>query len=733
MGNRDIFRACLVLGAACLAPSVASAATTDAPPAASDPSADGHVLADRDGNRLSDGLEAKLAELGPDARTAVIATFARPVHPAIVAREIGPFPVDAEFGIVHGFAARLTAGQARALARMPDVLRVEQDAAVHASDINTNRDFEVDRVHAAVSLGGLGVTGRGIGICIVDTGILAEHEQFVDDAGTGKVVGFVDFVNRQTAPYDDQGHGTHVAGIAAGDGTGIPAAEAALFVGVAPDALLYAAKVLDSGGSGRMSNVIRGIEWCANEPGVQVINLSLGTDGSSDGNDSVSLAVNNAVDTGGKVVVVAAGNSGATQQTIGTPGAAARAVTVGSVAEWSSSLDRVDWWSSGPYLNAFSSRGPTADGRTKPDLAAPGHTVASAYINPYAPFGFFPCTIDCYTVLSGTSMATPFAAGVAALMLEAGGGTLSPEDVRQAMFASAHPRGAVEGKDSDWGFGMIDPWGAVNLAAGSTGATHTPASFPAYRTGGGSVADHGLFSVDLEVIDSSVPMSVTVTIDGQIVKSGRIVGWQPDLEARLLKPDGSDGAFWLFIDSTLSQCPALGAECGRFGRQETLYVAPPLVPVYRLEVWPAEDSFNLGRGGSFVVEIANGRVVGSGDPVPAGLTADAGAAMTATDTDGDGFADVELDGSASGPFGTITEYLWSWTDGSGGHAVTGIAPTVTLPVGTHDIALTVTDATGATASGSVPVTVASGGGGGPKGGPNRNNRGADRGVARFDR
>jgi len=710
-----------------------AAATVEA---ASDTSADRALpratppgVADRDGNRLSDGLEARLAALGRDDAVDVIVTFMTPDTPAAAARAVGPFAIHAEFSIVPGFAARMTAGQARSLARVQNVRRVEEDAAIHATDVNTNRDFGVERIQVAPSLGGLGLTGAGIGICVVDTGIFAEHEQFVDDAGASKVVGFVDFVNRQTAPYDDQGHGTHVSGIAAADGTGVPANEAAPFIGVAPGALLYGAKVLDANGSGRTSNVIRGVEWCAGQPGVDVINLSLGSDGSSDGEDSLSLAVNNAVEAGGKVVVVAAGNAGATPLTIGTPAAAARAITVGATAEWSSSLDRVDWWSSGPYLTPFSSRGPTADGRIKPDIAAPGHTVASAYINPFASLGVFPCTTDCYTVLSGTSMAAPFTAGVAALMLEAGGGLLSPEGIRQALFKSAQPRGAVAGKDSDWGFGMIDPWGAVNLATGSTVASHSPTAYPDYRHERGTVADHGLFVLDLEVVDASVPMSVTVTIDGEVVKSGRIVAWQPDLEARLLKPDGSDAAFWLFIDSTDSRCPAIGAECGRLGRQETLYVAPPLVPEYRLEVWPAEDPFNEGRGGSFVVEISNGRVAGTTDPAPVGLLADAGPDRTVTDEDGDGFVEIELDGSASGPFGRITEYLWSWSVDNGARAVTGIAPTISLPVGVHEISLTVTDTADAVDSDALSVTVVAGKGGGSKGGQKKNN-GRRGGLAR---
>ncbi len=677
-------------------------------------------LADRDGNRLSDALEARLDGMGADDPVDVIVTFAAPgLGVSSAQRAVGPFSVHAGFTIIDGFAARMTAGQARALARLPQVRRVEDDVMVHASDINALRDFKVDQVHAPTLDGGLGIAGAGVGICIIDTGIHGIHEQF-NDAGTSKIAGWIDFVNRRADPYDDNGHGSHVSNIAAGDGTGFPADEAALFIGVAPAADLYGAKVLDAAGSGRVRNVIRGVEWCAAQPTVHVINLSLGSDASSDGTDALSAAIDNAVDIHGKTVVVAAGNAGATPATVGTPAAARRAITVGAVADWSASVERRDWWSAGPYLTPFSGRGPTADGRTKPDVVGPGHTIAAAYIDPW---GGLLCTTDCYTVLSGTSMASPFVAGVVALMVEAGGGTMSPEDVRQIIFETAHPRGPVAGKDNDWGFGMIDPWSAVNRAGGASLTSYAPAAFPAYRHGAGSVPDGGLFSIDLEVLDPTQPFAVTVTIDGALVRSSRITAWLPDLEARLRKLDGSDAAFWLFLDSSTSRCPAIGAECGRYGRQETLFLAPPLAPAYRLQVWPANDTFNQNRGGSFVFEIANGRIADRTDLVPAGLTADAGADVNVRDDDGDGFAAVELDGSASGPFGTIVTYLWSWTDTAGGHAVTGMAPTVSLPTGTHSIWLTVTDTAGASASDMITATVAAGGGNGG-GGPKAKGKGA---------
>jgi serine protease AprX len=105
--------------------------------------------------------------------------------------------------------------------------------------------------------------------------------------------------------------------------------------------------------------------------------MSLTEPGSSDGTDALSQAVNNAVDQKGKVVVVGAGNSGGEPYTIGSPAAAQKAITVGAVAEWSSPPEN-DNHSDGIYLAPFSSRGPTADGRIKPDIVAPGVSIAAA-------------------------------------------------------------------------------------------------------------------------------------------------------------------------------------------------------------------------------------------------------------------------------------------------------------------------------------------------------------------
>src|SRR5262249_15426385 len=152
------------------------------------------------------------------------------------------------------------------------------------------------------------------------------------------------------------------------------------------------------------------------EFGIEVVNMSLGDDHSSSGNDALSRAVNRAAEAG-IVVCVAAGNSGPDLYTTGSPAAAAEAITVGSVA---------DPGKGGFFLDRFSSRGPTADGRVKPDLCAPGYQILAARAG----------TVSGYVRYSGTSMATPFVAGLAALMREANP-NLTPADVKDILKQTA--------------------------------------------------------------------------------------------------------------------------------------------------------------------------------------------------------------------------------------------------------------------------------------------------------
>ncbi len=243
-----------------------------------------------------------------------------------------------------------------------------------------------------------GVTGKGVKVGIVDTGIDANHPDLA-----GRVAGSADFTGE--GPRDAHGHGTHVAGIVAGGG----AASGGRYRGVAPGAALYAAKVLGADGGGMTSTVIAGLEWAV-EQQVQVINLSLGAAGSSDGSDALSVACDNIM-AKGTVVCVAAGNEGPGDYTIGSPGAAQQVITVGACA-----LDGA--------VADFSSRGPTADGRVKPDIVLPGVNITSCR----AAGTSMGAVVDAYyATASGTSMATPFATGVVALLSEAYPGLRSPE------------------------------------------------------------------------------------------------------------------------------------------------------------------------------------------------------------------------------------------------------------------------------------------------------------------
>lgn len=252
-----------------------------------------------------------------------------------------------------------------------------------------------------------GYRGAGIKVAVVDTGLDAQHPDF-----TGRIVAGTSFVDGNY--QDDNGHGTHVAGIAVGNGS----AQGGKYCGVAPEASIYVAKVLDKYGSGSMSGVMAGVEWAV-EQGVDVINLSLGGSGSSDGQDALSLTCNAAVEQG-ITVFVAAGNAGPSSRTVGSPGAASEVITIGAV-------DRNDG------IASFSSRGPTADGRVKPDVCFPGTDIVSALAGGT---GAGQPVDDRYTQMSGTSMATPHAAGLAALLLQAKP-ELSPAEIKQAIMETA--------------------------------------------------------------------------------------------------------------------------------------------------------------------------------------------------------------------------------------------------------------------------------------------------------
>ncbi len=305
------------------------------------------------------------------------------------------------YRMINAAAMTAKAKHVEALSQEYGVEKIWIDQPVH-----TCLDVSVPHVRAP-QVWALGFRGQGIKVGIVDTGIDPNHPDLA-----GRVVAKTSFVGGDGT--DDNGHGTHVAGIVAGNGQ----ASGGKYCGVAPEASLYAAKVLRADGSGMMSGVMAGVEWAVQQ-GVQVINLSLGGPGPCDGTDALSEMCDTAV-ASGVVVCVAAGNAGPEHSTVGSPGCARQVITIGA----SDDDDRIA---------GFSSRGPTSDGRLKPDLVFPGVGITACRASGTS----MGSPVDqYYTNASGTSMATPHATGAAALLLQAKP-EWTPAQVKEALMKTA--------------------------------------------------------------------------------------------------------------------------------------------------------------------------------------------------------------------------------------------------------------------------------------------------------
>ncbi|WP_172382682.1 S8 family serine peptidase [Streptomyces sp. MNP-20] len=258
-----------------------------------------------------------------------------------------------------------------------------------------------------------GYDGKGVKIAVLDSGVDSAHPDLKD-----QVVAEKNFSS--AADVEDRlGHGTHVASIAAGTG----AASGGKLKGVAPGAKVLSGKVLDDEGFGDDSGIVAGMEWAAAQ-GADVVNLSLGG-GDSEGTDPLEAAVDKLSAAKGVLFAVSAGNEGEFGPgTVGSPGSAKAALTVGAV-------DDAD------QLAKFSSRGPIGDGGTiKPDVTAPGVDITAAA----APGSRIEKEVgqnpEGYLTISGTSMAAPHAAGAAALLKQRHPTWKQPE-LKGALTASA--------------------------------------------------------------------------------------------------------------------------------------------------------------------------------------------------------------------------------------------------------------------------------------------------------
>ncbi|MET8542583.1 S8 family serine peptidase, partial [Kitasatospora sp. NPDC004799] len=274
---------------------------------------------------------------------------------------------------------------------------------------------------------GSGWTGKGVKVAVLDSGIDRGHPDVAGSLGESS-----DFTGPAGTPVsaDPDGHGTHVASIVAGTG----AASDGRFKGVAPEAELLVGRVLDDEGNGQESWVLQGMEWAAAR--APIVNLSL-TGAPTDGTDPLARAVDTLSARYGTLFVAAAGNKGR-PGTVGTPGSADAALTVGSVDHDGA-------------LAPSSSRGPRlGDRAVKPDLTAPGVGIVAARAagtDGQEPVG------ERYTAISGTSMAAPHVAGAAALLAQQHPRWKGPQ-LKAALMSAAAP---AAGQDAyEQGTGRVD-------------------------------------------------------------------------------------------------------------------------------------------------------------------------------------------------------------------------------------------------------------------------------------
>ena len=362
------------------------------------------------------------------------------------------------------------------IAASPLVERVSLDRVVVAT-----MDRTAETVGAVSARQNFGVDGAGIGVAVIDSGIIGWHDDLADGRGGQRVVDYVDFsgdvvdcggvAGGGTVPEDGFGHGTHVAGIIAGNGADSDGG----ITGIAPRAQLIVLKVLDAAGRGHTSDVIAALDYAVSRRAafnIRVINLSIAAPVyESYNNDPLTLAAERAV-RAGITVVAAAGNNGrsrggrAQYGAITAPGNAPWVLTVGASSHMGTA-DRAD-----DTIAPFGSRGPTAfDQAAKPDIVAPGvgieslaapgstlYETGTAYLVPGTSPTGGPMP---YMSLSGTSMSAAVVSGTAALMMQANP-QLTPNAIKAILQYTAQVYAGYDALTE--GAGFLNAEGAVALA-----------------------------------------------------------------------------------------------------------------------------------------------------------------------------------------------------------------------------------------------------------------------------
>ena len=382
------------------------------------------------------------------------------------------------YRIVNAVAANIPAAAVSALLNNPRVVTVEADIEAHAIDAELDNTWGVGHIGAG-AVHDAANKGAGVKIAVIDTGVDYTHADLSANYAGGK-----DFVNNDDDPMDDHFHGTHVAGtIAAVDnGMGV--------VGVAPDADIYALKVLDENGSGYFSDIIAAVDWTVAN-GIQVTNNSYGS--SRNPGTIVEAAFANSAALG-VLHIAAAGNSGRPNGKGNTVGYPARYASVVAVAAIDSSDTRASWSSTGPDV----------------ELAAPGVGILSTYLGGgYASFG-------------GTSMASPHVAGTAALVIAAG--YTGAATVRTRLQQTADDLGDA-GRDNLYGYGLVDADGAAVAPSGDLPPTVS------IMSPSDGVTVSGMVAITADASDDGSVTEVEFFVDGSSIFVDTASPWSADWDS----------------------------------------------------------------------------------------------------------------------------------------------------------------------------------------------------------
>jgi serine protease AprX len=417
---------------------------------------------------LLGGLPSGFAAPSQAASASYIIQASSAVEAARMVEQAGGI-ITSRLDIINSVGAQLSPAALAVLQRTPTLTRITPNYPASGSDLvlegpsKKTPSTDYPDVTGADMVWQQGVTGQGIGVAVLDTGIAPHPALLVDFKGRErKLVGWVDFIEKNKKnPHDPNGHGTHIAGVIANSQLGADNE----YNGMAPAIDLVGVRVLDQTGQGSYETIIQGIQWVIQNKEkyhIRVINLSLQTNVQSPyWADPLNQAVTRAW-AEGIVVVTVAGNNGPNPMTISVPGNNPYAITVGAFTD---NYTPADW--SDDYITPFSAAGPTLDGFAKPDLIAPGaHIVSTLSPGSYIARNHEANWVNgFYFSMAGTSQAAAVVTGTVALMLSHNP-SLTPDQVKYRLMVTAMPWVKPDSSDvlySIWqqGAGRLNAYDAV--------------------------------------------------------------------------------------------------------------------------------------------------------------------------------------------------------------------------------------------------------------------------------